>query len=75
MSMSTRVVIKLLWWDLTDSHPAVNHQWILAVDFAAFCDNQNTIRAQLRPFGSVKFLKSEEPATLWLPTTPHPLPL
>ena len=48
---------------------------ILTIDMESFCDNQSTrSKLQFRPFGRVKFLKPEEPTTLWLSTTPivHP---
>ena len=48
---------------------------ILAIDVESFCDNQSIRRLQLRPFGSVKLLKPEQPATLWLFTTPSSTPL
>ena len=59
-----------------DSQPAVNHHAhdslvILTVDLTSLCNTQSTRRYQLRPFDSVKFLKPEESATLWLP---HPPP-
>ena len=43
---------------------------ILGVNLATICDNQSTRKSQLRPFGSVKFLKLEKPATSWFPITP-----
>ena len=58
-----------IWQTVKSPHDSLV---ILTTDMALFCDNQSTRRLQMKPFGSVKFLKQEEPATLWLPITFNP---
>ena len=58
-----------IWQTVKSPHDSLV---ILTTDMALFCDNQSTRRLQMKPFGSVKFLKPEVLATLWLPITFNP---
>ena len=43
--------------------------------FGIICNNRSTRKPQLMSFSSIKFLKPDEPATSWLPNTPHSPPI
>ena len=43
----------------------------LGIDIATICDMWSQKQPELMPFDHMNFFESEDPATLWLPTTPY----